>query len=182
MSSIHIIGDKIDRDLFNLHLTKPVKQSLLFRNLEKLFSTDLNDHNGSEEDIQNNNDLVEASILVAEDNLFNQKVIQQMLERMGCTVELVENGEQAFQKATTEYFDLIFMDMEMPVMDGLESTRKIIDHFGVKKVAPPIVAMTANVMAQDKDRCIAAGMVDFVPKPITFLTVKTTIIKWLAPN
>jgi CheY-like chemotaxis protein/anti-sigma regulatory factor (Ser/Thr protein kinase) len=108
----------------------------------------------------------QLSILVAEDHPINQKIVQAMLERWGHKVTLVGHGEEALaalREATTP-FDLIYMDMHMPIMDGIEATQVIRANAQWKDI--PIVALTANAMLNDRDMCIAAGMTDFLSKPM----------------
>lgn len=103
-------------------------------------------------------------VLVAEDNAINQLVAQRMLEKLGCSVSVAENGLEALAQATKKKFDLILMDLQMPVMDGVEAAKKILEGAADKTL---IIAMTANVLEHEKQRSIDAGMVDFVSKPIT---------------
>ncbi|PCJ58873.1 MAG: hypothetical protein COA79_12455 [Planctomycetota bacterium] len=112
-------------------------------------------------------------ILVAEDNLVNQKLIMRVLKNLGHTVSLAKNGEEAVAKSLDEEFDLIFMDMQMPVMDGLEASRVI----KKRDEKIPIVAMTANAFETDKEACFDAGMVDFLSKPVKKIEIVTTIEK-----
>jgi two-component system sensor histidine kinase/response regulator len=104
-------------------------------------------------------------VLVAEDNAINQKVISRMLERLGCQVYLAENGDRAQELALSQTFDLAFMDCQMPVMDGYEATAAI-RRGEEKSNRLVIVAMTANAMKGDRERCLNAGMDDYVSKPI----------------
>jgi CheY-like chemotaxis protein len=104
------------------------------------------------------------SVLVAEDNLVNQKVALRMLEKLGCRADVAGNGQLAVSAAAAKRYDLIFMDVQMPVMDGLEATRAI--RRAQPLHGPYIVAMTADVMPGDRERCIAAGMDDYMPKPV----------------
>ncbi|MBL8218673.1 MAG: response regulator [Bryobacterales bacterium] len=103
-------------------------------------------------------------ILLAEDNRVNQMVACRMLERMGHTVIVASNGVQALERFRQEIFNLILMDVQMPEMDGFECTPRIRMLHGGKEI--PIVAMTAHAMAGDRDRCLAAGMDDYLSKPI----------------
>jgi signal transduction histidine kinase/ActR/RegA family two-component response regulator len=108
----------------------------------------------------------QLSVLVAEDHLVNQMIVKGMLERWGHLVTLVENGEEAIKAMHRAEvpFDLIFMDMHMPIMDGIEATQKIRTHPAWQQT--PIVALTANAMLNDRNTCIRAGMTDFLAKPI----------------
>lgn len=121
--------------------------------------------------------LKNISILAVEDNLINQKVVLKVLERLGYTAEVANNGFEAVQKVQEKSFDLIFMDMEMPEMDGIEATLKI-KELGEKAHSPIIIAMTANATTEDKARCFEAGMVDFISKPITLATTESVLLKW----
>jgi len=104
-------------------------------------------------------------ILVVEDNPVNQRVALRLLERFGYRPDVAANGAEAVDAVTRLPYDLVFMDVQMPVMDGIEATRVIRDKLTGDR-APRIVAMTADVMNDDRERCISAGMDDFVPKPI----------------
>jgi CheY-like chemotaxis protein len=99
-----------------------------------------------------------------------------LLEDMGLTVDLAEDGREAVEKARSGSYAIILMDMQMPVLDGLDATRQIRqlpDH-----QATPILAMTANAFAEDKDRCFAAGMDDFLTKPVNPEILYATLLKW----
>jgi signal transduction histidine kinase/DNA-binding response OmpR family regulator len=104
-------------------------------------------------------------VLLAEDNEINTLLARTLLEQFGCSVTCVANGEEAVIAAATGVFDLVLMDVQMPVMDGLEATRRIRAMSG-SCATVPIAAMTANAMRQDREACLAAGMNDFVSKPI----------------
>ena len=115
-------------------------------------------------------------MLVAEDNVVNQTLIQKFLERSGHYVSLVDNGEAAVEMAGKGW-DLIFMDVQMPQMDGLEATRRIRARHGDRL---PIIALTANAMPDDRRRCAEAGMSDFVSKPFEFKQLRATMRRWAA--
>jgi two-component system, sensor histidine kinase len=106
-------------------------------------------------------------ILYAEDNAVNQQVTQLLLKNIGSECEIAENGKKAYEMARKKKFDIILMDMQMPEIDGIESTRKIREYETEKKVKKPawIVAVTANAMAEDRQKCLSAGMNDFLSKP-----------------
>lgn len=114
-------------------------------------------------------------ILVAEDNLINQKMIRMVLNRMGYKPVIVNNGLEAVEFARRQAFDLIFMDVQMPEMDGITATREILKS-GLLK--PVIVAMTANAMSSDKDECLAAGMNGFISKPIRIEQVHEALVRF----
>lgn len=127
----------------------------------------------------NQESIKELKILVVEDNLINQKVVIKVLERLGYTVDLANNGFEAIEEVRNEDYDLIFMDMEMPEMDGIEATKNILK-IPYKKKTPIIVAMTANATTEDKAKCFEAGMKDFIAKPITLQTTQNVLLKWFS--
>jgi CheY-like chemotaxis protein len=102
---------------------------------------------------------------LAEDNLINQVVVKTLLEQDGARVQVVENGQLAIDalRASPDAFDVVLMDMQMPVMDGLQATRHIRQQLKLSDL--PIIAMTANVLASDYQNCMDAGMNDHVGKP-----------------
>ena len=106
-------------------------------------------------------------VLYAEDNPVNQRVTQLLLQKTGITCEIAENGKTAFEKIQQNNYDLVLMDMQMPVMDGVESTKKIREYEKEKNIEEPvyIVAVTANAFSEDKQKCFDAGMNDFISKP-----------------
>ncbi len=101
-------------------------------------------------------------ILVVEDNMMNQKLALQVLKRLGYTAQVAENGQEALDKLQEEPFDLVLMDIQMPVMDGYTTTRHIRNTL---QNSVPIIAMTAHALASEREQCIQAGMNDFLPKP-----------------
>jgi two-component system sensor histidine kinase/response regulator len=120
-----------------------------------------------------------ARLLLVEDNDINQMVAEEILRDAGLEVDIAENGEIALAKVQSRYYDLVFMDMQMPVMDGVTATREIrrLARFGKL----PIVAMTANAMEQDRRRCLEAGMNDSVTKPIDPAALWAVLLRWIAP-
>ena len=103
-------------------------------------------------------------VLLAEDNRINQQVIELMLNRLGYEVTIASNGIEAFEKATSQSFDVILMDVQMPFMDGIEATRLILSYHVYPK--PRIIALTASSTREDRDKCLEAGIDDYVAKPI----------------
>lgn len=117
------------------------------------------------------------SILVAEDNRMNQLIIVRLFENMGYKIDIAENGYQAVQMSKNKGYDFIFMDIQMPEMDGIEAAERIIAETAYSN-PPIIIAMTANAMKEDEERCKEAGMQDFISKPVFLNILKATIEKW----
>jgi CheY-like chemotaxis protein len=118
-------------------------------------------------------------VLVAEDNPINQKLARALLENLGCEVDLVSNGEEAVERLRKNQYDLCLMDIWMPIIDGLTAT-EIIRREISKKI--PIIALTAAAMKEDKERCLAAGMNDYLSKPVDPRKLKEKILKWARPG
>jgi two-component system sensor histidine kinase/response regulator len=118
-----------------------------------------------------------ARILLVEDNEINQQVAREMLQDCGFVVDVAENGEIALGLVQKFSYDLVFMDMQMPVMDGVTATREIRKHPQLELL--PIVAMTANAMEQDRRKCMDAGMNDFLVKPIDPQELTTILARWV---
>jgi CheY-like chemotaxis protein len=125
-----------------------------------------------------------ARVLLAEDNLVNQKVAKRLLEKAGCRVDVAANGLEAVNLWAKCRYDVIFMDVQMPEMDGCAATSEIRRiEAGQQAVRhTPIVALTANTMAGDQQRCAESGMDDFIPKPIPFEKLKQTLQRWVRPK
>jgi len=117
-------------------------------------------------------------VLVAEDNFVNQQVIVAMLRKLGLESTLVEDGDAAVQATAGGAFDLVLMDCQMPVMDGFEATREIRSR-PTRGARPWIVAVTANAMSGDAERCRAAGMDDYISKPISIDDLRRVAAPWL---
>jgi two-component system, sensor histidine kinase and response regulator len=119
-----------------------------------------------------------ARVLVAEDNVVNQKVAAKMLERLGLRADVAANGREAVEMFGKTAYDLVLMDCHMPEMDGYTATQEIRRSF---ESAPriPIIAMTAEVMEGCREQCIACGMDDYVAKPVKLAELKAALIKWL---
>jgi PAS domain S-box-containing protein len=120
----------------------------------------------------------DISILVAEDNLINQKVAQNIFKKLGYNIDLAKNGQEAIDKAQENGYDIIFMDLLMPVKGGIEATEQIRE-LGHKY---PIVAMTADISNEDKEKAMSCGMDDFIYKPAKVDIVKRVLIKWFSES
>ncbi len=118
-----------------------------------------------------------ARILLAEDHPFNQEVAVEFLERYGANVRIANNGVEALDLLRQSKFDCVLMDVQMPVMDGLETTRQIRTDAALSNI--PVIAMTANASGEEYDFCVEAGMNDFIGKPFSADSFYTTIARWL---
>ncbi|HEX4228205.1 MAG TPA: two-component regulator propeller domain-containing protein [Bryobacteraceae bacterium] len=118
-------------------------------------------------------------ILIVEDNRINQTVLSHQLTKLGYAVEIAENGAEAVAKVKTGHYDLIFMDVQMPVMDGFEATRELRSLFRKNSSSIPIVAITANAFQSEKERCFSSGMDDYLTKPIDKDQLNETLKRWL---
>jgi len=116
-------------------------------------------------------------ILLADDNPINQRVGQSVLQKLGYRTELVTNGLEVLQALEQGTFDLIFLDVQMPEMDGLEASRRITERFGADR-RPRIIAMTGNALMGDREKCLAAGMDDYISKPIRIAELQAAIERW----
>ncbi len=166
------------RDIIDAMLIKPIKPSSLFDTIVRLSS-------GEEEGIITKQslamDAVEGRVvLLAEDNVINQKVVTAIMKEAGVKVEIAENGREAVEAVKRKVYDAVLMDVQMPEMDGYEASRQIRNTEGLEYL--PIIAMTANAMKGDKEKCLAAGMNDYIAKPIEIDQLFTTLKRWIRPN
>lgn len=122
-----------------------------------------------------------ARILLAEDNLVNQKIALRLLEKAGLNADLAKNGKEAVSAVQKAHYDLILMDCQMPEMDGFEATAAIRKLEEATRLHIPIVALTANAMTGDRERCLESGMDDYVSKPFDVKALQGLITRWLEP-
>ena len=118
-----------------------------------------------------------ARVLLVEDNEVNQAVARAMLKRFKVDVDVACNGAEAVDRLEAGTYDMVFMDLQMPVMDGLDATRRIRDLPNGRDV--PIVAMTASAFAEDRERCLQAGMNGHVAKPVEMERLREALVEWL---
>jgi CheY-like chemotaxis protein len=163
---------------FSSYLTKPLKPSALYDALAGIFARTL--ATPKPEPAKNLMDaemgrLHPLRILLAEDNAVNQKLALRILERLGYRADIASNGLEAVESIERQMYDVILMDVQMPEMDGLDATRNI--RKLVQATQPHIIAMTANAMEGDREMCIAAGMDDYVSKPIRVNELVEALLK-----
>jgi signal transduction histidine kinase/DNA-binding response OmpR family regulator len=159
-------------------LVKPVEPALLLETIQSLFAAP----DGAREAVPAEaptSQLAGSHVLVAEDNAINQQIVEHLLQRQGVTVEFAANGREAVDAVVADYtrFDAVIMDVQMPVMDGLEATRLIRRHVNATQL--PIIAMTAHAMEQERQLCLDAGMNDHLTKPVDPKSLTRTLGRWI---
>ncbi|MBC7879632.1 MAG: response regulator [Anaerolineales bacterium] len=168
----------LERGLFNSFLAKPLKQSLLFDALMAIFDQDRISApaapapSGLDPEMASRHPL---TILLAEDNIVNQKLALRLLEQMGYRADVASNGIETIESLERQPYDVVLMDVQMPDMDGLEATRLIRQSTQFKQ--PRIIGLTANAMQGDREMCIAAGMDDYITKPIRVNELVESLLK-----
>jgi len=145
-------------------LMKPVKQSVLFDTIMEIFGYKAVRADDEPQGLMAWDEFSDVSVLLVEDNPINQMVATEILVSAGISVDRADHGLSAIQALGQKSYDAVLMDVQMPEMDGLEASRFIRDQMGLADI--PIIAMTAHAMYGDRERCLAAGMNDYVPKPI----------------
>jgi len=167
---------KQEQALFSSILPKPIRQSKLRDCMIDVFSKTNTDKKAKEKKLPEDfSTQYPLHILVAEDNIVNQKLAIKMLNKLGYQPHLAGNGKEVMEMISHEHYDIILMDVQMPEMDGLEATRMIRTCLDVQ---PVIIAMTANVMMGDRDECIQAGMDDYISKPFELEELLNQFEKW----
>lgn len=125
--------------------------------------------------MENVNKSESCRVLLAEDNKINQKLMLLMLGKLGVSTEVANNGAEAVEKAVGGTYDLVLMDLHMPIMDGLEATRKL--HQQMRESAPPVVALTADAMGSTNDEALGSGMKGYLTKPVSADQLKACLQK-----
>ena len=166
---------KLSLDLFKT-LYAPINFSKIKRSLLDFNNTDMQVVKESDK-----YKFADLKALVAEDNPINQKLIKRVLENIGISVTLADNGKNAFKLRKTQTFDVIFMDIQMPVMNGIEATHAIIEYEKENdKIHVPIIALTANALKGDAERFLAEGMDEYLSKPLNLNSLKSTLHKYFS--
>lgn len=164
-------------------LIKPVTPSMLVDTIVGVFSAHPGDEAGDASDvwsIKTLHDILNAHVLVVEDNEINRQLAQELLQQAGLVVTLAHNGQEAVDLVERVHFDAVLMDIHMPIMGGFEATQII--RANPLRAHLPIIAMTANAMTGDRERCLAAGMNDHVAKPIDPELLFMALSTWIAPG
>jgi len=171
-----------------VYLSKPVRQSELYNGLMSLFTRKRSSTLPQATSTSQSASLHAASnrgqalhrVLLAEDNPVNQEVAPHMLELLGCEVDVASNGHEAFRAMQTASYDVVFMDCQMPEMDGFEATTAIRQYDQGQRQAI-IIALTANAMEGDQQRCLTAGMDDYLSKPFSQEKLRAILSRWTGP-
>lgn len=165
-------------------LTKPITPFVLLESAVSALSDERRESQEDESTLSTLEDRLSvisgARVLLAEDNDINQEVAVELLREAGLLVDTADNGQEVLEKVRRTTYDLVLMDVQMPVMDGLEATAAIRENPAWGSL--PIVAMTANAMRQDRIACLDAGMNDFIPNPIEPDHLWATLLKWVKPR
>ena len=171
-------AEKVKVDGF---LDKPINCSLLFDTIMKVFGKVVKKRYRSGSKRVDMESVIEqiggANLLLVEDNPINQQVAQELLEAVGLIISIANNGVEALSMLESSIYDLVLMDMQMPEMDGYQATQHI--RLQPKFKDLPILAMTANAMAGDREKCLAVGMNDHIAKPIDRKDLYTSLIRWI---
>jgi len=180
---VNIQRSKLGEYGINRYMIKPIFRNELIKVLNEMVSF----NSGQSAPIkvyaqkQNNTLGKRYNILLVEDNLINQKLANGLLRNLGCEVTIADNGKKAVDILSDNSYDIIFMDIQMPEMDGYEATGIIRDREKIKGIHTPIIAMTAHAMKGDREKCINAGMDEYITKPISLKSI-TEAIKSLNIN
>jgi signal transduction histidine kinase/CheY-like chemotaxis protein len=171
--------DREMKDLFDQYVNKPIRHSQLSEILKKVLNPkrELKSKSASASDVGVSfATTYPLELLVAEDNVINQKLIRSVLNLLGYTVDIVANGFEVIEAVKRKHYDIILMDVQMPEMDGYEATQILVGHG--KEMHPVIIAMTANVLEGDMQKCRAVGMEDYLTKPLKVGDVKEILERW----
>jgi CheY-like chemotaxis protein len=168
----------------DVELVKPVRPSLLFDVIHSLLAAKpehANRHLMDEGTPASQASHRWARLLVVEDNVANLKVAVRMVEKLGYRADVAANGTEAIRAVSEMHYDAVLMDCHMPELDGFEATRQI------RRDEPdgkhtPVIAMTASALSGDRERCLAAGMDDYISKPIKMHVVAAVLERWLGPR
>ncbi len=178
LSSVGSAGvQATEKPSVDVWLTKPVRRSQLYNALCEVAGV-AREEEDSPSIPQTERRAVGVRVLLAEDNEVNRKLALHMLKRLGCSVEIATNGREAVEMTASRAYDIVFMDVQMPEMDGIEATRLIREREINAHKHLPIIAMTAHAMEGDRERCLSAGMDDYLSKPVKIEQLAQMVEKW----
>jgi signal transduction histidine kinase/CheY-like chemotaxis protein len=163
---------------FAASLTKPVRRALLYECIATALGHDAGDGIDPAPATDSPVSLAGLRVLLAEDNAVNQRVALRLLEKLGCSVDVVVTGREAVDAVARERYDCVLMDCQMPEMDGYQAAAAIRQREGTGARRVPIVALTAYAMQGDRDRCVAAGMDDHLGKPFSASELRAALSRW----
>ncbi|MDX2493376.1 MAG: response regulator [Desulfuromusa sp.] len=188
LTSVGIRGDaRLAREAgIEIYLTKPARQIDLYNSLVALMKGDssASDELITQYSLDKETITFNAKVLLAEDNLVNQQVAKGVLRKLGCQVDLAMNGTEAVSDFEKHHYDIVFMDCQMPRMDGYAATGEIrrLEIGKADKSHIPVIALTANALSGDREKCIAAGMDDYISKPFDQKRIRKVLKRWLPDN
>ena len=173
--NIEMYEDKVDRILYKpINLTKTIKSLEVAHDIEKIWDT-----TEDKEQIEFQN----IHVLVAEDNTINQKLIKSVLNGLGAEVTLANDGQEALHLRKENKYDIIFMDIQMPIMGGIEATEKMIEYEkDINEKHVPIIALTANALKGDREKYLNAGMDNYLSKPLDLEKINLVMQEYLSRN
>jgi CheY-like chemotaxis protein len=164
-------------DIFDASLTKPIKPGQLYNALTNVFGAR---EKAFDMTAERTVDRSSMRILLAEDIISNQKVTLRMLKKLGYRADAVVNGREVLEALERQPYDLILMDVKMPIMNGIEAVRKIRERW--PENGPKIIALTAYALDGDREKCFEAGMDDYLSKPVTLDDLKKVLSKFSLPK
>jgi two-component system, sensor histidine kinase and response regulator len=178
------VGEDVQAEEFAAVLTKPARQSQLLKTIASMLGVASSTgtvprHASTGVAAEGMGALNGPLVLVAEDMMVNQLVARRMLEKFGCRVDVVGNGREAVAALELIPYAVVMMDIQMPEMDGFEATAEIRRRESTGLRRTPIIAMTANALVGDRERCLAAGMDDYVSKPVRIEELEDAVRRWV---
>ena len=182
LSSVRLRGDDARPALAGIAglVHKPIRPAQLLDALGRALNVQLHHEPKAPANPLLNGELarrIPLRLLLADDNLINQKVGQSLLQKLGYRADLANNGLEVLSALERRAYDLVFLDMQMPEMDGLETTRQICARWPVEK-RPCLIAMTGNALLGDREKCLAAGMDDYITKPVRVAELQQALERW----
>ena len=182
VSGAQEVGHQV-RAMIDGYLSKPVHRAMLYRALDP-DNLSFDPAVEAAASVTEPEQLLNARVLVAEDNPVNQELVHEMLRALGCQVTVAEHGGKALEALARQSFDVVLMDCQMPEMDGYEATAEVrrLEATRDDGVRLPIVALTANAMRGDREKCVEAGMDDYLSKPFNSAQLAEVLTRWVEPR